>query len=290
MRPFAATARPKEDGWPGAIGRVDLCDVDPDLAPAAQPGSLAALVYRIGAGPLPSPPVPRRGDAHLGFLILKGVLLRDVAVCGRSTAELLGPGDLIQPGSDASVSTLAPAVSWSALSELLVAELAGPVARGLAGDPSAVAAVVGRAIGRAREGALERSIASHVRVDVRLLGYLWHLAERFGKVTPWAVRLELPLTHAVLARLVGARRPTVTTALRALMAHGYLRRDGRAFLLPGDPSAVEELEARSPAELNARDRADERGERASSPRKPTMPTAAAVPQNVRSPSLRPGGG
>jgi CRP-like cAMP-binding protein len=225
---------------------VDLCAVDPDLAPARQSGGLPAMVYRIGAGSLP--PVPRTADAHLGFLILKGVAVRDVAVCGRSTAELLGPGDLIQPG-DASASTLAPKITWTVLSELLIADLSGRVTRELVGDAAAVVAVVERAMSRVREGALERSIASHVRVDVRVLAYLWHLADRFGRVTAAGVRLELPLTHAVLARLVGARRPTVTTAFRALMEHGYVRRDGRAFLLAGDASAVDDLEARRPAVL-----------------------------------------
>jgi CRP-like cAMP-binding protein len=242
--PGGATA----GAWPAPVGQLDLCNVDPELAAACQHGSLPAIVFRIGAGPFPPPSVARTDDAHFGFLILKGVALRDVAVCGRSTAELLGPADLIQPRSDASVSTLAPEVSWTVLSELLVAELAGPVTRQLAGEPTAVAALVERAVRRAQEGALERSIAAHVRVDVRVLGYLWHLADRFGKVTPGGVRLELPLTHATLARLVGARRPTVTTALQRLIALDYLRRDGRAFLLTGDASAVEALEAQSPAQ------------------------------------------
>lgn len=253
---LAPSGRAARNDWPPPVARVDLGAVDPDLAPARQPSvNLATAVFRIGVGPLPPAPSPERNEVHLGFLILKGVLLRDVSVCGRSTAELLGPGDLLQPGSDATTSVLAPEVRWTVLSEVLLAELGGPVALGLAGDPTAVAAVIERAIRRAREGAVERSIASHVRVDVRLLGYLWHLAERFGRVTPDAVRLDLPLTHAVLARLVGARRPTVTTALQGLITLGYVRRDGRAFLLAGDASAVEELEARSPARLAGPSRA-----------------------------------
>jgi hypothetical protein len=86
-----------------------------------------------------------------------------------------------------------------------------------------------------------------VRVDVRVLAYLWHLADRFGVVQPGAVKLDVPLTHAVLARLIGARRPTVTTALQRLIQLGYLHRDGRAFVLAGDASSVIELESRSPA-------------------------------------------
>jgi hypothetical protein len=86
-----------------------------------------------------------------------------------------------------------------------------------------------------------------VRVDVRVLAFLWHLAERFGVVVPGAVRINVPLTHSVLARLVGARRPTVTTALQRLLQLGYLQRDARAFVLMGDAGTVDELESRSPS-------------------------------------------
>jgi Mn-dependent DtxR family transcriptional regulator len=80
-----------------------------------------------------------------------------------------------------------------------------------------------------------------------VLAFLWHLAERYGVVVPGAVRIDVPLTHSVLARLVGARRPTVTTALQRLMHLGYLQRDARAFVLLGDAGAVGELESRSPS-------------------------------------------
>src|SRR5262249_51714123 len=115
------------------------------------------------------------------------------------------------------------------------------------GSLEVVEGLVNRCAERAETVAVQRSIAAHVRVDVRVLCYLWHLADRFGVVLPDGVRLNLPLTHAVLARLVGARRPTVTTALQRLMQLGYLRRESRAFVLVGDASAVEELESRSPA-------------------------------------------
>ena len=63
--------------------------------------------------------------------------------------------------------------------------------------------------------------------------------------------MNVPLTHSVLARLVGARRPTVTTALQRLIHLGYLQREGKAFVLSGDASAVSELEARSPSKDGA---------------------------------------
>ncbi|MEA2496527.1 MAG: family transcriptional regulator, cyclic receptor protein [Thermoleophilaceae bacterium] len=206
---------------------------------------MTAPVYRVTTGRLPAPPT---GPAtSLGFLVLKGVLLYEVTVCERTTAELVGPGDLIDPSEPEPVSALPSSVAWSVLEQALLADLNPDLWAG-AGERGHVAdALLARATRRAQLSAVQRSITSHVRVDVRILAYLWHLADRFGVVQPGEVRLDLSLTHAVIARLIGARRPTVTTALQRLIQLGYLRRDGRAFVLLGDAGSVAELDGRSPA-------------------------------------------
>jgi len=240
-------------GWPQqAAGRIALLDVDPDLASGLSAEDRAVVrteltvpVFRLPTGQMPLAPTPD-GD-HLGYLIFKGLLLYEVWVCGRATAELLGPGDLIRPWAREASGTVAVETRWMVLEQALLGDLAPVDRQRLARSGDVVAGLVKRAADRAEATAIQRSIAAHVRVDVRVLAYLWHLADRFGVVVPGAVRLNVPLTHAVLARLVGARRPTVTTALQRLMQLGYLRRDGRAFMLNGDASAVEELERRSPA-------------------------------------------
>jgi CRP-like cAMP-binding protein len=80
------------------------------------------------------------------------------------------------------------------------------------------------------------AIAHHQRVEDRLLLTLWHLAERWGKVTPDGIVLPLPLSHQRLAHIVGAHRPSVTTAMGALDKAGRVsRRDDGSWLLHGDP-------------------------------------------------------
>ena len=240
--------------WPlQPAGRIALLDVDPDLAGPASDANRSALrekltapVYRLSTGSMPLPRDPV-GHGHLGYLLLKGLLLYEVSACGRTTAELLGPGDLVRPWARAGSATLPITVSWTILEPALLADL-GPAARSHASEePGVTEALIMRCADRAESVAIQRSITAHVRVDVRVLAYLWHLADRFGVVLPGAVKLDVPLTHAVLARLVGARRPTVTTALQRLIHLDYLRRDGRAFILIGDGSAVAELESRSPS-------------------------------------------
>src|SRR4051795_2096187 len=239
--------------WPTQpAGRIALLDVDPDLAEHATSAQLAAdrpkltaPVYRLGPGLMPQP--ERSDDSQLGYLVLKGLLIYEVSVCGRGTAELLGPGDIIRPWTREAAGSLVSETQWTVLEQALLADLGSIDTAGLVNSREILGGLVGRSADRAEAVAIQRSIAAHVRVDVRVLAYLWHLSDRFGVVMPGAVRLDVPLTHAVLARLVGARRPTVTTALQRLMQLGYLRREQRAFVLVGDASAIEELERRSPA-------------------------------------------
>ena len=89
-----------------------------------------------------------------------------------------------------------------------------------------------------------QAIAHVTRVDDRLLALLWCLAERWGRVVPDGVLISLRLSHRTLAGMVGARLPSVTTALGQLMARGDLERrpDGEWLLRgaapePGDTSA-----------------------------------------------------
>ena len=63
---------------------------------------------------------------------------------------------------------------------------------------------------------------------------LWHLAARWGRVRSDGTVLRVRLTHAVLADLVAARRPTVTTALSDLARRGLVKTDGETWVLSGE--------------------------------------------------------
>lgn len=244
----AAIAVDRRLGWPPhPVGRVDLREVEPDLVGLdADPGTVALSVFRLPRGPMPVAPEPAPGN-HPGYLLLKGLVLYEVRVCGRVTADLLGPGDQVRPYAPHDAGTLATTATWTILETALLGDLRALGRLRPERSQRIFEGLLDRSATHAELLAIERTIAAQVRVDVRLLAYLWHLADRFGVVVPGAVRMTLPLTHNVLARLVGARRPTVTTALQRLMRLGYLERDGQAFLLLGDSSAVDDLE-RQPAE------------------------------------------
>ena len=207
-----------------------------ELAAATQ--HLVAAELRVPEGPweVEHPLGETPGD--LGFLVVDGLLSRDVRVGRHACAELLGPGDVLRPW-DADEGSGAPVRHESAWRVLQAARLAVLDARfaSLAGRfPPVVAELISRTLRRSRELAVLLAIAGMPRLDARLLAALWHLADRWGHVGPEGTLLPFRLTHETLASLVGAQRPSVTTALRALEERGALRRDAAAgWLLLGDP-------------------------------------------------------
>jgi CRP-like cAMP-binding protein len=79
------------------------------------------------------------------------------------------------------------------------------------------------------------AIVHQPRVDIRLQMLFWHLADRWGLVRSDGISLPLRLTHTVLADLVTARRPTVSSALSELAERGLVRLLDDAWLLSGEP-------------------------------------------------------
>jgi CRP-like cAMP-binding protein len=75
------------------------------------------------------------------------------------------------------------------------------------------------------------AIALEPRVERRLLLKLRQLADRWGRVTPDGVRLDLRLTHQELANMVGAARESITIALGRLAASGDIEVRNRTILI-----------------------------------------------------------
>jgi CRP/FNR family transcriptional regulator, cyclic AMP receptor protein len=176
------------------------------------------------------------GPGGIGLLVLEGLLVRRVGVDDRFGAELLGEGDLLRPwqGEDANP-TLSPTSGWRVLEAVRLAVLDGTVAASMAAYPQLTGRLVARALERSRSFAINMAIIHQSRVNTRLLMLLWHLADRWGRVRSDGVVLPLHLTHSVLADLVAARRPTVTSALSELARRGLITPRDRGWLLHGEP-------------------------------------------------------
>ncbi len=172
----------------------------------------------------------------IGLLVLQGLLIRRVGIDGRFGAELLGEGDLLRPWQGQDVPpTLPRTTGWRVLEPTRVAVLDLPAARRLARYPELTGRLVGRALERSRNLAVNMAIVHQPRVDVRLHMLFWQLADRWGRVRNDGVSVPLHLTHEVLADLVAARRPTVTSALSELADRSLVRLIDTSWLLSGEP-------------------------------------------------------
>jgi CRP/FNR family transcriptional regulator, cyclic AMP receptor protein len=220
-------------------------DLAATLEPAVREAALEeciAPVMRLAAGDWDGQPdgSPRDG---IGLLVLDGLLLRRVGVDNRYGAELLGDGDLLRPWQGEGIETTVPhTTGWRVLTPARLAVLDLRVTRRIARYPELTGRFVGRALERSRNLAVNMAIVHQTRIDVRLRILLWHLADRWGKVNPDGIILPLSLSHATLAELVAARRPTVTTALTELERRGLVRRIKAGWLLAGErPLELSEL-------------------------------------------------
>jgi CRP/FNR family transcriptional regulator, cyclic AMP receptor protein len=183
---------------------------------------------------------------HLGLLLLEGLLTRDVVLGETLATELVGRGDILRPvdhdGQDAPVPF---DVAWHVLEPTRIAILDRQFATVIGRWPEAMEVLMVGAVARARSLAINLAVSHLRRVDVRLHVMMWYLADRWGKVTPEGVHVPLRLTHQTLGRLVGAQRPSVTTALKQLAEEGTLTRaPDQTWLLHGDPpETLERLRA-----------------------------------------------
>jgi CRP/FNR family transcriptional regulator, cyclic AMP receptor protein len=226
----------------GAV--ISIIDADPELGDLLEPGQLerarreaVTRVQRLSAGEWDVAGALEPDVHHRGFLIVDGLLSREVDVLGRRCVELIGPGDVMRPWSwDEEGSHVKAEVGWMVLEPTRLAVLDHRLVVRIVPWPQLGVELFNRGTRRAHHLAIALAIAHHPRVEDRLLLTLWHLAERWGRVHPDGIVVPLPLGHQRLADLVGAHRPSVTTALGQLTRAGRLgRRDSGEWVLHGSP-------------------------------------------------------
>jgi CRP/FNR family transcriptional regulator, cyclic AMP receptor protein len=233
-------------------GSIQLLHADPELARgldsrrAKEAGErIYARWFDVPRGRwLPSTSLAN-GTQPIGLLVVDGMLVREATVGDHPCAELLGPGDLLRAWDDIEAEVLLPrSIEWHALSSARLIVVDTALAVRAAQWPEIIAALLDRSVRRAERLGVMQAITHLTRVDDRLLALLWALAERWGRVVPGGVLVSLRLPHRTLAGMVGARRPSVTTALGQLMNRGQIeRRADGAWILRGAPPEARPLPA-----------------------------------------------
>lgn len=223
---------------------AQLLELDADLG-ALLPGhrlsaareGLLVPTHRLRVGHWDVSRLSTAQTGHIGLLLVDGLVARDVLMDTRRSTELIGPGDLIRPWRrNPDERLLQHDVHWQILAEAIVAVLDRHIVDALGRFPEVAVALLERADQRAARLAEEKAIAQLRTVEARLMALFWLLAERWGRRTRDGVAVPLALSHRVLADVIGARRPTVSTALSRLASQGELRRrSDRSWLLTGEP-------------------------------------------------------
>jgi CRP-like cAMP-binding protein len=244
-----------------AVTRV--LDEDPELGERLPVGerlkaedAAIARTESLSEGTWTEPNDPARYRDGFGLLVLEGVLTRRVTIERFECTEVLGQGDLLRPWAFAA--SVPSCVAWTVLEPTRFAVLDRAFALAAAPWPELGAALMDRIVMRAHWLAFQLAVSHLVRVDTRLLVTLWHYAGRWGRMTPDGLLLQMPVTHSMLAGIVGSRRPSVTTALGRLQQSGALDRlpDGR-WLLRGEPPSefgrLHALSSRGYAQASAAD-------------------------------------
>lgn len=235
----------------GKLQMVRVLDEDPELARPLSPLQLAlassvalAPLLNLNKGPASFLIDEPATDAHLGVLILDGLIVRHLSFGQIGSNEFLGPGDLLRPWPRRGNKRETVQVRWEVLAPTRTAMLDQHFADRVRAWPEITAGLLDRAAQRSDSQALQAALQQAKSVEDRVLLALWHFAGRWGKIGPEGRIVNLRnITGEVLARFVGARRQTVSTALGQLADRGAIKRhpDG-SLTLHHQPPELETIE------------------------------------------------
>jgi CRP-like cAMP-binding protein len=226
-------ARTEPDmGVDGVGTRVRLLDVEPDLAAGLNGAELEAVrsslvVPLFAVRQNTAPPHLLPTDA-IATIVVDGLLVCERETYGRPAAQVFGPGDMVDPEQ-----LRDGAAAWRALTDAEIVVLGERYVQTGRRCPQLLRTLAARLLQGCDELQLRAAIVAMPRVEDRLLAMLASFATRWGHITPQGLTLDLPVTHLLLGRLVGARRPTISLALATLREqHLLAREDGGPWILP----------------------------------------------------------
>lgn len=222
------------------IQTVGLLEVEPDLRSYLAPDErlvvarVAIPVHRYGARSIDVDAVLEEAGAF-GAVILDGVLLHRMSIGDQPALRLLGPGDMLTRSGGFRTALLGHS-TYRATGPLRLAMFDDRVLLTARRFPRLFAGLQIRLGEQHQRLAAQLVVCQLPRVEDRLLALMWLLAETWGRVTASGTVLPIALTHDALGELIGARRPTVTLALKELSERGSLfRQDGEWLLLEPPP-------------------------------------------------------
>lgn len=219
---------------------ITLLDYDPELGRSLDEPRLAEARARALVTMVSLP----RGNWNVqalaarcpyGVLLLDGLVSREVVLSDTVSMQLLGRGDLMQASAHPGEGFVDVDVIWHVLEPTSIALLDERFLAAVRRWPEIVAALFERLAAQAARMGTQCALCQLPRVEDRIQALLWFLAERWGRVTSQGVVVPLRLTHDAIGRLVGAKRPTVSLAVKLLDERGAVHRRADGAWLLGEP-------------------------------------------------------
>jgi CRP/FNR family cyclic AMP-dependent transcriptional regulator len=172
-------------------------------------------------------------DSHaVGARVLDGLLGQTVQIGTHETLQLIGPGALVP--LERAVDPVPITRSRLCPTDKTRLVLLGNAFLIAAHRwPSVVVCLHERMLEQSARLTKQLAICQLPRVQDRLVAMLRLLAESWGRVTPAGISLQLSLTHETLGGLIGARRPTVSLALKELAEQNSVIRHDKGWLITG---------------------------------------------------------
>jgi CRP-like cAMP-binding protein len=144
---------------------------------------------------------------------------------------IAGPGAVLLPPAQKEL--------LGGLTKAVVLPLSAPAFRRLLELPAVAGALVDNLLDALTERQNTIALTNGASHRERLRETLFQLALAHGKVGPDGVEIQLPLTHELLARMIGSARETVTTTLAGFERDGLLKRVDGAYRLAVAPELLE---------------------------------------------------
>ena len=154
--------------------------------------------------------------------MLEGLLARDLILAGTTATELLGEGDVLQPWLPPREDGLVPLPRAMARARARCGWRFSttPSPARSANWPQVMGALLERAVRRVQRMSIHQALLQLSPVETRLLVLFWHLAERWGHVTPDgitrpAARSRTRCSASWWAASAPRSRPRCATSTRA---------------------------------------------------------------------------
>lgn len=234
-RPGASSLRRAEEGL-RAPTAITLLEMEPELRRLLTSEQCAAAQRLL----LPLATVEKNGDLSavigqsdaFGALVLDGLALQTVHIDTLETLSLIGPGALVPVERQAD--WMPPISSHvKAATETRIVMLGKALLVAAQRWPWVVVCLHERMLEQSARLTKQLAISQMPRVEERVVAMLKLLAESWGRVTPAGIRLQLSFTHETLGGLIGARRPTVSLAFKALADRNAVTRCDGGWLISG---------------------------------------------------------